>query len=69
MNDGEGEVLLGFQAQAREISRLIGTEVTAKQAQHWSKRCVYRTRKVGHFRTATKSSIREDLSPATDAVK
>jgi hypothetical protein len=59
----DGEALIGFEAHARELSRVTGKNVTAKQAQHWSKRGVYRTRKVGHFRAATRRSIEEDFTP------
>jgi len=62
----DGEVLLGYSAHALELSRITGKKVTPKQAQHWSKRGVYRTKKVGHFRSATRGSIAEDLSPRSE---
>jgi hypothetical protein len=63
----DGEVLRTFKAHAREISRVTGEEVSAKQAAYWAKRGVYRVRRQGYFYFTTRTAIREDFSPPPDA--
>jgi hypothetical protein len=59
----DGEVLFGGRAIAAELSRLTGREVPEKTAFYWIQRGVIRARRAGHFLVATKTSLREDLSP------
>jgi len=59
------EVLRTFKAHAREITRVTGEEVNARQAQYWAARGVYRVQRRGHFYFATKTSIAEDFTPET----
>jgi hypothetical protein len=63
----DGEVLFGLEAIAGELSRITGKEIDEKTAGYWARRGIYRTRKRGHFVTATKSSLAKDFQPEPDA--
>ena len=63
----DNQIHLGCRALARALSQVIGRPVSEKQAGDWARKGLYRTKKVGHFRSATTTTIREDFTPETSS--